>query len=167
MCLGVDCDTGRLPEGLSGTTRPCPPESVHQNCNAMTDLAVEEATIDAFIERSQRWRIRLLVGTKKGRVKFIGMLAHVLRLDERTSTRIPANQQNTGSILNLLRDKGAPDECYVISEDPEIDGTSQQLIHAMDRVMGLGSATIISCIPGVLGFYQGEDRNERYLLHSR
>lgn len=133
----------------------------------MTDRAVEEATIDAFIDRSQQRRIRSLITRKKGRLKFIGMLAHALKLNEKTSTLIPANQQNTESILKLLRDKGAREECYVISEDSEIDGTSQQLIHAMDQVMGLGTAAIISCIPGVLGFYQGGDKNERYLLHSK
>lgn len=133
----------------------------------MTDLAVEKATIDAFIDRSQQRRIRSLIGTKKGRRKFIGMLAHALRLNERTSTRIPANQQNTVSILKLLWDKGAPEECYVISEDSELDGTRQQLVHAMDQVMGCGTVAIISCIPGVLGFYQGEDKNERYLLNSK
>lgn len=133
----------------------------------MADLAVEEATIDAFIERSQQRRIRSLIGTKKGRLKFIGMLAHVLKLNERTSTFIPANQQDTESIIKLLRDKGAPEECYVISEDSELDGTSQQLVHVINQVMGCGTAAIISCIPGVLGFYQGDDKNERYLLHSK
>ena len=132
----------------------------------MTNSKIEQATIGAFIDRPQRQRALSLLKRKKARQKFRDMLAHKLILNKKNSILIPSNKQNIDSIIRLLGEKGAPDECYVISEDPHMDGTNQQLTNAIDQIIGSGNAAIISCIPGVLGFYEGEDKNTRYLLYS-
>jgi hypothetical protein len=35
---------------------------------------------------------------------------------------------------------------------------------ALEEIVGTGYAAIISCISGQLGYYEGEEQNERYLL---
>lgn len=131
----------------------------------MINLEIEQAIIDAFVDRSQHQRVISLIKRKKGRSKFIDMLAHTLKLNNKNSIIIPANKQNIDSIVKLLQKRGAPEKCYIISENYKLDGTHQQLIFAAEEIIGSGNASIISCIPGVLGFYEGEDKNERYLLN--
>jgi hypothetical protein len=52
--------------------------------------------------------------------------------------------------------------CWVISEDAEIDGRESDLESALENVSGTGMGTILSCIPGKLAYFEGED--ERLLL---
>jgi len=38
------------------------------------------------------------------------------------------------------------------------------LAEAVEKVLGMGMGTFISCIPGKLAYFEGEDENERLLL---
>lgn len=38
------------------------------------------------------------------------------------------------------------------------------LVQALSKTVAMGYGTVISCIPGKLGYYEGEDPRERYLL---
>jgi hypothetical protein len=67
-------------------------------------------------------------------------------------------------IESLLRDRGAPDTCHVISEAGSLDGKDMKLSEAIQAVIGLGYGTLLSCIPGQLGYYEGEDPGVRYIL---
>ncbi len=59
---------------------------------------------------------------------------------------------------------GAPTNCYVMSE--RIDGIEMELLAALEEVVGNGNGAILSCIPGRLGYFEGEWR-ERYILENR
>jgi hypothetical protein len=49
---------------------------------------------------------------------------------------------------------GAPDDCWVFGN--HIDGRQMKLEEALE-VIGLGTGTIVSCLPGKLAFFESED----------
>jgi hypothetical protein len=122
----------------------------------------EEALVKAFIlpERRRRWLE--LLASPKSRARLLNALAHNAPVDPRFSHLIPGSQHSKAKIEELLRSKGAPKTCHVISEDREIDGRELGLSDALERVRDYG--TFLSCIPGRLGYFQLEDVGHRYLL---
>lgn len=84
--------------------------------------------------------------------------------DERYMRRIP-KPQTVSQIFDLLRQRGAPGRCYVISLDEERDGRILDLREALDAVVGVYFPALLSCIPGELAYYEGEQGwGERYIL---
>src|SRR6185295_9324049 len=85
-------------------------------------------------------------------------VAHFSDLDPRFQVPIPASEQSPSRLEQLLRSRGAPSECYLTSEDTALDGRTVGLSEALTLIVGRGMGTLLSCIPGRLGYYEGEDR---------
>jgi hypothetical protein len=129
----------------------------------MANRPAEEATIRAFIVSAKRDRYISLLASAKRRRKFLDCLNHCRDIDERHITELPSN---VGAAA-LLRSHGAPDNCYVISDNSEIDGRVMPLPEAIDQAEFNGWGTIICCIPGQLAYYIDEAGSKRRLLLSR
>ena len=127
------------------------------------DLAVTELLAPG---RRARWRELLGKGTDAARTKALSILYHGPVVDERYATLVPAAHaaERFPWILADLRRRGAPDRCYVISNDDYLDGRSMPLDVALEGVHGSSVGAIISCVPGKLAYYEGEDPGERYIL---
>jgi hypothetical protein len=54
--------------------------------------------------------------------------------------------------------------CHVISTSSELDGRDLNLVEVLEQVVGFGEGTLISCIPGRLGYFEGESANDRFIL---
>lgn len=68
---------------------------------------------------------------------------------------------------DLLKQYGAPDMCYCLSENELISGKTLPLREALEHAIGFGFASIISCIPGELAYFEAEQSfgpPPRYLL---
>ena len=68
---------------------------------------------------------------------------------------------------DLLKQYGAPDTCYCLSENELISGKTLPLREALEHAIGFGFASIISCIPGELAYFEAEQSfgpPPRYLL---
>ena len=63
-----------------------------------------------------------------------------------------------------MRKRGAPSTCYVLAADSKLDGREMTLGEALIAIIGMGSGAFVSCIPGVLGFYEYEGIKSSYLL---
>lgn len=48
-----------------------------------------------------------------------------------------------------------------MSENATLDGREVSLTEALRETVGSGMGTLLSCIPGRLGYYEGEEPNER------
>jgi hypothetical protein len=105
-----------------------------------------------------------LLSKPKRRSKILVKLPHFRDLDLRYSFKIPSSLQTSKGIHVLLQKKGAPELCYIISTDPELDAKMKTLSEALDQIVGFSDGVLISCIPGRLGYYEGEDPSERYIL---
>jgi hypothetical protein len=67
-------------------------------------------------------------------------------------------------IENLLRLKGAPEQCYLLTENAKLDGRHMRLDEALPLIVGSGFGALISCIPAQLAYFEGEEAMDRYIL---
>ncbi|MGB9203172.1 MAG: hypothetical protein WCB94_04255 [Terriglobales bacterium] len=123
--------------------------------------------MESFVQRARRERVRLGLANPKKRRKFVDEFAHhgTYILAPECVRRIEPSQQHPDSIYAILRGLGAPDTCYLISEDSNFDGKEIELLAALKQIVGYGMGTVISCLPGRLGYFEGELR-ERYILQK-
>jgi hypothetical protein len=130
-------------------------------------LEHEVATIKSFVVRTKQERFLSFLSNPKNREKFTRELPHFGWFDQRFVTQVPwrvdanvglweRHSQGIANISRLLRSKGAGQRCWVISEDPKIDGQELDLDRALGEVMGRGMGTILSCVPGRLALFEGE-----------
>ncbi len=127
-----------------------------------------EAGFLNFVEDRQARRIgELFESGEKARGKLRGMLPHKIILDQRVAYLIPSSDQTVDQIHASLLKYQAPEKCYLISENTEIDATEMTLLDALQSCVGVGFGTFVSCIPGKLGYYEFEGMKERYLLRCK
>jgi hypothetical protein len=124
----------------------------------------EEQFASSFIVPKKRDRYLTLLQSKHGRDKLLNGFNHCHDLDPRYATLIPSNQQSDTSIESLLRRKGAPDTCYVMSDNRDIDGLEMSLSDALAKTVGMDAGTLISCLPGKLAYFELEGFDGRYIL---
>ncbi len=127
----------------------------------------ERETVRAFIQKPRQERLLLLLSNPKRRREFTDELAHFKWLDEQFAHVIPPTTAHTAAeIVALLRKKGAGPKVWVISENRSIDGREMDLDDGVRQIWGGSMGTILSCVPGKLGVFRGEDmKNKRLLIH--
>lgn len=133
----------------------------------MANLHVEKQLVQTFVEKKQCRRILATIDNPKGRRKFIKSLSHSLELNPKYSEFLPSGLHSATKILNLLRKEKAPYVCYILSENPNLDGLTMPLVTALEEIFSTGSASILSCEPERLGVYFNEDACECYLLMAQ
>lgn len=122
-----------------------------------------------FLDPPFRARFRTLLASPKGRVSLRRKLDHYAHLDPRFTEEVPGSSQNSGSLGDALKQRGAPGNCYVLSSDPDLDGSIAPLGQAFESLVDAGSefGTFISCVPGKLAYFHGENRHHRYILERK
>ena len=124
----------------------------------------EAALIRAFVLPRRRARYFQFLNYPVRREKSLRVLDHLRNLDARYVHQIPPDKQSATDIETLLRRKGAPATCHVVSASRNLDGREMPLLTALAEVVGCGIGTLLSCIPGRLGYFESEEDGERYLL---
>ncbi len=123
-----------------------------------------EAGIVNWFSQNKRDRYARLLASAKGRGKFINTLYHNVEWSESVLHSIPPDKQNPVSILDDLRSRGAGQRCYCISTNSEIDGQFVDLKEALEIQVGRGDGTVLSLVPGKLGYYESEEQGGRYII---
>ncbi len=127
----------------------------------------EQAFFQAFVLPRKRERYAELLNTKRGREKVRLSLDHFGDLDLRFCQKPAPSMQHPGAIVKTLTSLGAPDTCYVMSSWDHLDGRQMNLFDAVNEAVGCGMGCAISCIPGVLGYFESEEVGERYVCHRK
>lgn len=117
-----------------------------------------------FVIPEKRERYLSLLESKSGRKKILNGFNHCGDLDPRFAWCVPGNQSSAESIEVILRRKGAPDTCYVMSDNPHIDRQEMPLKDALSKTVGMDAGTLVSCIPGKLAYFEMEGFDGRYIL---
>jgi hypothetical protein len=130
----------------------------------MAESEHSSALIRAFIAPERQERYLGLLTSSRGRDKLRARLAHLRDLDQRFVSSPPSDEQTPSRLAALLRARGAPEECVLLAEDAALDGRRLPLAEALSRVVGRGMGAFLSCIPGRLAFYEGEEPGQRYIL---
>jgi len=81
------------------------------------------------------------------------------------SKRLTRGQRSQDAIVAALRDRGAPDHCYVFSEDDDLDRQYVPLTKGIEGVMSASTGSFVSCVPGRLAYYENE-HGERWILDA-
>lgn len=77
---------------------------------------------------------------------------------------IGPRHQHPPNIADILRAMGAPETCHVIGG--EHDGEDMELLTALKAIVGYGTGTVLSCVPGKLAYFEGEIRERFLLVHA-
>lgn len=117
-------------------------------------LSEHEEGLSRFIEPAHRARFRDSLRNEKLRAKLRDQLAHFRWLDARYA--VSAGPLDVDGITQRLRALGAPDTCFVISENETLDGRKMPLDEAVRAVLWGDYGTLLSCVPGRLAFYCDE-----------
>jgi hypothetical protein len=124
----------------------------------------EIALVNAFILPARRPRFTKFLSEPEHRPKVLKRLYHLRDLDPRFLVEIQPSDQNSKAIAALLTERGARGQCHLISTDDELDGRDLPLLEALDQIIGFGQGTLVSCIPGRLGYFEGEGPAHRFIL---
>ena len=116
---------------------------------------------------SKRPRLLYVLANPKRRREGLSSLAHFDGIDPRWARVIPSSEQRPEKIAKALRQLGAPESCYVISEDSAIDRLFLPLAEALRAAVDSLCGCFLSCIPGKLGYFQTETVGERFILEKR
>jgi hypothetical protein len=129
----------------------------------------ETAFVNTFLLPLRRGRVLNHLGSKKKRSRFLNRLPHMgfEFFDEKYAIKLENDQQNTGTIYCYLKDLKAPNYCYIISEDSELDTKEMELKTALEKIVGMQTGSLISCIQGKLVYYEGEGKNNRFILYKK
>jgi hypothetical protein len=125
----------------------------------------ERQLIRAFILPERQDRYLELLAKPKRRRDITDALAHFKHLDMTYAAQIPGPQRRASGILELLKSKGAPETCYALSEDSELDGKEILLTDALTSIVGCGMGTFLSCVRGKLAYFEDED--QRWILERK
>ena len=124
----------------------------------------EEQFARSFIVPERRARYLSLLESERGRKKLLAGFYHCHDLDSRFAQPVPSNHQSAQAIEQLLKSKGAPATCYVMSADTSLDNREMSLSEALEETVGGDGGTFISCIAGKLAYFELEPFDGRYIL---
>ena len=125
----------------------------------------EEELINAFFQPMKRERYLEMMAKPKRRQKVLRELAHFKSLDSRRCFSLPKGVHTPDEIATFLNKKGAPQSCWILSENPDLDGREMPLLQALKDVVGHQMGTFLSCVPGRLAYF--EDEEDRWILENR
>ncbi len=125
----------------------------------------EKALFEAFVVSSKKQRSAELLTTKAGRDKIRCALDHFDDLDPRFCKKVAPSEQNAKGVLRILKRLGAPAVCYVMSSGSQLDRREMDLDDALTEIIGRGMGTFVSCVPGKLAYFEGEEPSRRYICH--
>ncbi len=127
----------------------------------------EEQFARNFIIPEKRERYLSMLDSRKGRKKLIDGFYHLRDLEEKYATEVPPNEQWAENIYEMLKAKGSPNICYIISTDKEFDGKELPLTDVLGEIVGAcNDGTFISRIAGKLGYYEGESIGARFIFEK-
>ena len=119
----------------------------------------------AFLAEPTKRRLETLLELGEKRRRDVRkLLHHSVRFDPRFAQHLAGSDVFSGPVETMLRKRGAPSTCYVLAANSDLDGREMPLGEALDAIIGMGDGAFVSCVPGLLGFYEYEDSKSSYLL---
>jgi len=153
-----------LPRQAGSNRTPLP---IHKSFGLdIMSTTIEQQFVEAFITDDMKQRLMGFFRSRKARWKGLLELEHFHSgiIDARYAYPVSRSDSTVEGIVRLLRQRGAPSECYVFSNCKELDQQLMPLEQAIHEVHGIGIGTVVSLIPGRLAFYEGELYPNQFIL---
>ena len=112
----------------------------------------EEATLRTFVVAAKRDRLLTLFASSNRRKQARDALNHFADWNGRLAQLV----DSSADVLALLRKSGAPSECHVMSDSPELDGRDMRLDEAVSACESHSFASVLCCVPGQLALFFDE-----------
>jgi len=108
--------------------------------------------ICAFTLPQRQSRYLELLANPRRRHDLTRELSHFKHLDPNYALTLPPGRKRAIDICELLRSKGAPETCYAISEEDDLDGKELALRDALDTIVwrGIGTFHAVQAISAIL-----------------
>lgn len=119
-----------------------------------------------FIVKEKQDRFLTLINNKKKRNKLRLLIAHRMDFIKTNIYLIDKNNICKNDIYLILKKYGAPENCYIICESSIHDRKEMKIKEALDILFNSGLGFILSCIPGEVAYYQGENFSNIILLNN-
>jgi hypothetical protein len=127
----------------------------------------EGKLFEAFAVSTKKQRYVELVSTKRDRDKIRLSLDHFDDLDPRFCKLVPPSEQSSSGVLKILKRLGARSQCHLMSSRSDLDGREMDLSEALAEVIGGGMGTFVSCVPGKLAYFEGEEPKRRFICQRK
>jgi hypothetical protein len=122
------------------------------------DILLENAVIKRFITKHKQEHYLSLIANGNKRKKFIAELAHFKHL------KSPYFDKVDNSIeFNVKQRIGNIKDCYIISENENIDTERCNIDLALTKTIGYGMGTLLVFGDAEFVYYEGEEQNDRWL----
>src|SRR5260221_7594345 len=98
---------------------------------------IEARVVRAFVAPERKERYLEGLSNPKRRSKILDRLNHHIDdIDSRYRMPLPPERHSPAAVEELLRSRGAPSVCYVMSSWSRLDGREMQLGEALSDVIG-------------------------------
>lgn len=132
------------------------------------NLNFEFNFIKGLLEKSTRRRWHSLFKSQNGRKRFLKKLYHEYMFDDKYTIQLSPSNLLPDDIYDLLKHYGAPDTCYVIANNADIDAKTFNLRECLGYIAdNLDEGLILCCIPGSLLYYIGEAPHNNYIVYNK
>ena len=115
-----------------------------------------------FLYKNRRERARYLL--QKKRDDFTKLLDHPRIFDPQYLHEVEPRLHQARDIASQLRAKAGNTDCYLISSNPDLDQKTMPIELALEHIIGWGSGTYLSVVPGKLGYLETEEMGERFIV---
>jgi hypothetical protein len=127
-------------------------------------MVPDEHLLARFFVPTKREHYVEMISDPKKRLKFLRELPHFRSLEPRYLVPMPPKKLFPEQIAAILTKKGAPQSCWVTSENSDLDGSEMPLLEALKEIVGCQMGTFLTCIPGRLAYFEGEEMGDRWIL---
>lgn len=143
--------------------RKTPAHNKHTNSITTTHMSqyIEIKVIERFIVKIKRERYLTFIKSDKTRGKFISELAHFRDLRQERFDEISGDEKKV--IKDRIKVLGNIKDCYLISENSELDRKRLDIDTALSMTIGYGMGTIIVFGDAEIVFYEAEGPSNRWL----
>ena len=125
------------------------------------NLELERKVIERFVLKSKRDRYFNFIKSDKTRKKFNKELAHFrdLRLEKFEEVK----SDKVKVIKDRIKSLGNIKDCYLISENSELDKKTLDIDTALNETIGLGMGTLIVFGDAEIVYYEAEGPSDRWI----
>ena len=119
-----------------------------------------------LIDPSETARAKIAFSTVKGREKWLRRLLHQIEMHPDFAVEPVKGQRDRDSLLRALQALGAPENCYIIASDSDLDDSFHSLPYTLEAAYWeFGHGTILSCIPGKLALFRSAFPHRNFIVH--
>jgi len=124
-------------------------------------LDIEKKVVERFVVKTKHDRYLTFLKNDKTRKKFTKELSHFRDLRQELFEEVKSDERKI--IKDRIRHLGNIKDCYLMSENSELDRKTLDIETALNETIGYGMGTLIVFGDADIVYYEAEGPNERWI----